>query len=118
MSKIDSDTTWGKSCGRPARPTRVRNSGCCGWDVVEGNLACQDPEGKLEMKKDQRGIHSASKPSGDLCRMSSVTERLVVSSPSVCEVWAHRLLRQFFEPACLQACGGDRASDHCQLRAG
>src|ERR1700733_6485895 len=28
-----------------------------------------------------------------VCRMPSVTERLVVSSPSVCEVWAHRLLR-------------------------
>jgi hypothetical protein len=36
--------------------------------------------------------------------MPGVTERLVVSSPSVCEVWAHRLLRQFSGPACLQAC--------------
>ena len=53
-----------------------------------------------------------------VCRMPNVTERLVVSSPSVCEVWAHRMLRQFSEPACLQACGDNRASDHCQLRAG
>jgi hypothetical protein len=53
-----------------------------------------------------------------VCRMPSVTERLVVSSPSVCEVWAHRLLRQFSEPACVQACGDNRAFNHCQLRAG
>jgi hypothetical protein len=31
--------------------------------------------------------------------MPSVTERLVVSSPSACEVWAHRLLQQFSEAA-------------------
>jgi hypothetical protein len=30
-------------------------------------LACQDTEGNLEMKKDQRGINPASKPSGDGC---------------------------------------------------
>ena len=53
-----------------------------------------------------------------VCRMPGVTERLVVSSPSVCGVWAHRMLRQFSGPACVQACGGNRASDHCQLRAG
>jgi hypothetical protein len=53
-----------------------------------------------------------------VCRMPGVTERLVVSSPSVCEVWTHRLLRQFSEPGCVQACGDNRASDHCQLRAG
>ena len=53
-----------------------------------------------------------------VCRMSGVTERLVVPSPSVCGVWAHRLLRQFSEPACVQACGRNRASDHCQLRTG
>jgi hypothetical protein len=41
--------------------------------------------------------------------MPSVTESLVVSSPSVCEVWADRLLRQFPEPACVQACGDNRA---------
>ena len=27
-----------------------------------------------------------------MCRMPGVTERLVVSSPSVCGVWAHRML--------------------------
>src|SRR5947209_18335769 len=53
-----------------------------------------------------------------VCRMPGVTERLVVSSPSVREVWAHRLLRQFSGTACVQACGRNRASDHCQLRAG
>jgi hypothetical protein len=31
--------------------------------------------------------------------MPGVTERLVVSSPSVWGVWARRLLRQFSEPA-------------------
>jgi len=50
--------------------------------------------------------------------MPGVTERLVVSSPSVRGVWAHRLLRQFSEPACIQARSSDRASDHCQFRAG
>src|SRR5579862_2299615 len=50
--------------------------------------------------------------------MPGVTERLVVSPPPVCGVRAHRLLRQFSEPACIQACGSDRAFDHCQLRAG
>src|SRR6202451_4677491 len=53
-----------------------------------------------------------------MCRMPGVTQRVVVSSPSVWGVWAHRLLRQFSESACIQACGSDRASDHCQLRAG
>jgi hypothetical protein len=53
-----------------------------------------------------------------VCGMPGVTERLVVSSPSVRGVWAHRLLRQFSESACIEACGSDRASDHCQLRAG
>ena len=53
-----------------------------------------------------------------MCRVPRVTERLVVSSPSVCGVWAHWLLRQLSEPACVQACGGNRASDHCQFRAG
>ena len=53
-----------------------------------------------------------------VCRMPGVTERLVVSSPPVCTVWAHRLLRQFSEPACVQTCRDNRASDHRQLRAG
>ena len=45
------------------------------------------------MKKDHRGINPASKPSGErVCGMPGVTERLVVSSPSVCGVWAHRML--------------------------
>jgi hypothetical protein len=58
-------------------------------------------EGKLEMKKDQRGINPASKPSGDGCvECLASPKRLVVSSPSVCEVGAHRLLRQFSKSAC------------------
>src|SRR5580692_10746388 len=47
MSKIGSDTTWAKS-----RAGTVRLPG---------------PEGKLEMKKEQRGINLDSKPSGDGC---------------------------------------------------
>jgi hypothetical protein len=71
------------------------------------------------MKKDQRGINPRFEAEWRwVCGMPGFTERLVVSSPSVCAVWAHRLLRQFSEPACVQACGGNRASDHCQLRAG
>jgi hypothetical protein len=53
-----------------------------------------------------------------VCGMPGVTKRLVVSSPSMCGVWPHRLLRQFSESTCIQACGRNRASDHCQLRAG
>ena len=52
-----------------------------------------------------------------VCRMPSVAWRLVVSSPSLREVWAYRLLRQFSKPACVQACGENGASHHCQLRA-
>jgi hypothetical protein len=37
-----------------------------------------------------------------MCGMPGVTERLVVSSPPVCGVWAHRLLRQFSESACIK----------------
>jgi hypothetical protein len=66
MSKIGSDTTWAKSRPRPA-PDAVPNSGRCGGDALEANLACKGTEGKLEMKKDQRGIDLASKPSGDGC---------------------------------------------------
>ena len=85
--------------------------------VADVILQTEDTKGKSEMKK---RVHAESTPlrSRWVCRMPSVTERLVVSSPSVCEVWAHRLLRQFSEPACVQACGDNRASDHCQLRAG
>jgi len=50
--------------------------------------------------------------------MPGVTEGLVVSSPPMRGVWAHRLLRQLSKPACIQARGRDRASDHYQLRAG
>jgi hypothetical protein len=53
-----------------------------------------------------------------MCGMSGVAGRLVVSSPSVCGVWTHRMLRQFSEPACIKACGSDRASHHYQLRTG
>jgi hypothetical protein len=42
--------------------------------------------------------------------MPGVTERLVVSSPQMCRMRAHRLLRQFSEPPCVQACGYNRAS--------
>ena len=45
------------------------------------------------MSKGLRGINPASKPSGDrVCGVPGVTERLVVSSPSMCGVWAHRML--------------------------
>jgi len=44
--------------------------------------------------------------------MFGVTESLVVSSPSLCRVWAYRMLWQFSESACIQTCGGDRARDH------
>jgi hypothetical protein len=43
-----------------------------------------------------------------VCGMPGVTERLVASPPPVCGLWAHRLLRQFSEPACIQACGSNR----------
>jgi hypothetical protein len=66
MSKIDSDTTWAKSRARSALDA-VPNFGRCGWDALEAKLACHDTEGKLEMKKNQRGIDPASKPSGDGC---------------------------------------------------
>ena len=66
MSKIGSDTTSAKSRARSALDA-VPNSGRCGWDALEANLVCQDTKGKLEMKKDQRGINPASKPSGDGC---------------------------------------------------
>jgi hypothetical protein len=44
--------------------------------------------------------------------------RLVVSPSPVRGVSAYRLLRQFSESACIKTCSGDRASGHCQLRAG
>ena len=66
MLKIGSDTTWAKSGARPP-PDAVPNSGRCGWDALEAKLAGQDTEGKLGMKKDQRGINPASKPSGNGC---------------------------------------------------
>jgi hypothetical protein len=53
-----------------------------------------------------------------VCGMPGVGGWLVVSSPPLCGVRAHRLLRQFSEPACIKACGGNGASDHRQLRAG
>lgn len=53
-----------------------------------------------------------------LCGVPGIVERLVVSSPPVRGVWPHWMLRQFSEPACIEACGGDRPSDYCQLRAG
>ncbi len=50
-------------------------------------------KGRIEMKKDHRGINPASKPSGDGCvECLASTERLVVSSPPMCGVWAHRML--------------------------
>jgi hypothetical protein len=102
MSKIALDTTSAKSRARSALDA-VPNYGRRGWDALEAKLACQDTEGKLEMKKDQRGNQPRFEAEWRwVCRMPSVTERLVVSSPSVCEVWAHRLLRQFSEPACVQ----------------
>jgi integrase len=51
-----------------------------------------------------------------VCGVSCVTPGLVASPAPVCGVWAYRVLRQFPKPACIQACGSDRASDHCQLR--
>jgi hypothetical protein len=51
-------------------------------------------------------------------RMPCVAQRLVAPSTQVRGVWAHRMLRQFSEPACIPACRGDGASDHRQLRAG
>ena len=52
-----------------------------------------------------------------VCGMPGVAGRLVASSAPVCGVRAHRLLRQFPEPACIQARGGDWTSHHRQLRA-
>ena len=45
----------------------VPNSRRCGWAALERQDAYLDTEGKLEMKKDQREINPASKPSGDGC---------------------------------------------------
>jgi len=53
-----------------------------------------------------------------VCRMPGVAGRLVVSPTPVRGVRAHRMLRQFSEPACIQACRGDGAFNYCQLRAG
>jgi len=50
--------------------------------------------------------------------MPGVTASLVASPPPLRGVWAHRMLWQFSRSACIQACGGNRASHHCQLRAG
>ena len=47
------------------------------------------------LQKDRRGINPASKPSG---------------------VRPHLMLRQFSEPARVQACGRDRTPDHYELR--
>ena len=70
------------------------------------------------MKKGLRGFNPRFEAERQwVCGMPGVTEWLVVSSPSLCGVWAHRMLRQFSESACIQACGSDGASDHCQLRA-
>ena len=97
---------------------RVTNSAVT-MEALLHYFATEDTKGKSEMKKGP----ARNQPRFEaewrwVCRMPSVTERLVVSSPPVCGVWAHRLLRQFSEPACVQACGDDGASDHCQLRAG
>jgi len=45
--------------------------------------------------------------------MREVTAGVVASSASMREVWSHRVLRQLSEPACIEACDGNRASDHC-----
>src|ERR1700722_6586249 len=118
MSKIDSDTTWGKSGGRAARPTRFRTP-----DVADGTISKPSLLAGIGRKIGNEKSSARNQPRFEaewrwVCRMPGVTERLVVSSPSVCQVWAHRLLRQFSKPACVQACGDNRASDHCQLRAG
>jgi hypothetical protein len=41
--------------------------GRCGWGRLEAKLACRRMEGRLEMRKSQRGINPASKPSGNGC---------------------------------------------------
>ena len=66
MLKIGSDTTWGKSHSRLALDA-VTNFGRCGWEALAAELAGHDTGGEWEMKKDQRGINPASKPSGDGC---------------------------------------------------
>src|SRR6202051_1388734 len=108
MSKIDSDTTWGKSGGRPARPTRFRTPDVADRNALEAKLACRDMKGSGNEKRPARNQLRFEAEWRWVRRMPSLTERLVVSSPSVCEVWAHRLLRQFSEPACVQACGDNR----------
>ena len=100
------------------RSARFRTPGRCGWDPLEAKLACRNGRKIGNEKRPARNQPRFKAEWRWVCRMPGVTERLVVSSPSVCEVWAHRLLRQFSEPACVQACGDNRASDHCQLRAG
>jgi hypothetical protein len=51
-----------------------------------------------------------------VCRMPGITKRLVASPSAVCGVRPHRMLRQFSESACVQACGCDRTPDHYELR--
>src|SRR5579863_3700730 len=118
MSKIGSDTTWGKSGRRPARPTRFRTPHVA--DGTRTSQACLPGHGR-KIGNEKRPARNRPRFGAEwrwVCRMPGVTERLVVSSPPVCEVWAHRLLRQFSEPACVRACGENGAPDHCQLRAG
>jgi hypothetical protein len=66
MSKIDSDTTWGKSGGRPPRPTGFRTPDVADGTRSKPSLLARTRK-EVEMKKDQRGINPASKPSGDGC---------------------------------------------------
>jgi len=117
MSKIGSDTTWAKSRARSVLDA-VPNSRTLRMGRARSQ-ACLPGHGR-KIGNEKRPARNQPRFEAEwrwVCRMPSVTERLVVSSPSVCEVWAHRLLRQFSEPACVQACGENGASDHCQLRA-
>ena len=89
----------------------------CWW--LETLFADRRRERKIGNEKRPTGNRPCFKTEWEwLCRMPGVTGRLVASSSSLCAMWAHRLLRQISKPACVEACGGNGASYHCQLRAG
>ena len=103
MSKIGSDTIWAKLRAKPAGPTRFRTPDVADGNALEAKLACRDMEGKVEMKYSARNQLRFEAEWRWVRRMPSLTERLVVSSPSVCEVWAHR---------CCDSLSSQHASKH------
>src|ERR1700735_4769761 len=94
---------------------RVVSRRSCWWlELIAGHATSK---GKIENEEKSPWTQSRFETQWQrMCGMPGITERLLVSPPPVRGVRAHRLLRQFPESACVKACGGDRTSDHSQLR--